>query len=101
MERQLAEAEAERSAEAAAAEAAGIPPPPVVPNKADPDEMATLITLFNQRFDNMDNMMAAERAEREKLEHEIRLTRRPRKRSASQGLTFTKREGHTRRESRS
>ena len=82
-ERQLAEAEAERAAEAAAAAAAGVPPPPVVPAKADPDAMATLITLFNKRFDNMDNVLAAERAERAKLEQEIRSTRRNRKQNAS------------------
>ena len=58
--------------------------------------MATLITLFNKRFDNMDNVLAAERPEREKLEKEVRSSRRHRKRSASQGLTFT-----GRRESRS
>ena len=101
IERQLAEAEAERVAEAAAAEAANIPPPPEVPTKADPDAMATLITLFNKRFDNMDNMLASERAERERLEQEIRSSRRHRKRSASQGISLSRREGHTRRESRS
>ena len=63
--------------------------------------MASLITLFNKRFDNMDSVLARERAERERLEDEIKSSRRPRKRSASQGLRFTNREAHTRRESRS
>ena len=101
IERQLAEAEAQRAAEAAAAAAAGAPPPPVPPPGKDADAMASLITLFNKRFDNMDSVLAKERAERERLEDEIRSSRRPRKRSASQGLRFTNREAHTRRESRS
>ena len=45
--------------------------------------MATLITLLDKCFDNIDNMLASERAEREKLEQELRSTRRHRKRSAS------------------
>ena len=82
MEHQLAEAEAQRAAEAAAAAAVGAPPPPVPPPATDPNAMASLITLFNKRFDNMDSVLAKERAEREKLEEEIRSSRRPRKRSA-------------------
>ena len=64
IERQLAEAEAQRAAEAAAAAAAGVPPPPVPPPNKDADAMATLITLFNKRFDNMNSVLANERAER-------------------------------------
>ena len=63
--------------------------------------IASLITLFNKRFDNIHNMPAVERAAKEKLESEIRSSRRLRKRSASQGITFTRREDHLRRGSRS
>ena len=74
MKRQLAEAEAQRAAEDAAAAAVGAPPPSIVSDKTDADAMATWITLFNKRFDNMDSMLAAERTEREKLEHKMRPT---------------------------
>ena len=99
MEHQLAEAEAQWAAEAAAAAAVGAPPPPVPTPATNQNATASLITLFNNRFDNMDSVLAKEHAEREKLEEEIRSSRRPRKRSASPGLRFTRRETHTRRES--
>ena len=92
VERQLAEAKAQHAAEAAAAAAAGVSPPPAPPPATDRNDIANLITLFNKRFVNMDSVLARERAEREKLEEKIRSSRRPRRRSASQGLWFSRRE---------
>ena len=59
--------------------------------------MACLITLFNKRFDNIDNRFAKKKTERKKLENEMKTGGRPRKRSTSKGMTFKRHEDHSRR----
>ena len=85
--RLIAEAEEQRRLKEAAALAANFPPPPTVPGSAEANDMANLITLFNKRFDDIHTQFAHERAEREKLEKEM--GRKQRKRSISQGISFT------------